>query len=547
MCTKRTLASIVLGGLAWTGLGAPALANETGSLLVYPCFDNRFGATTVLTVVNTHASGSIAVEFVYIDGNSCLEFNRSVVLTAKDSFSAVTRAHFPDIAEGYVYAFAKNAVTGEAVSWDHLAGSLNLFSGVNQLGFKVQPYVFKSASGVDMALTDLDTDLVRDLNGVEYAPAPDTIVVPHFFGNGNLFSMNVSGQLVLLGLSGIQFRTLVDFAIYNDNEELFSTQVEFDCWDRIPLSRIGSAFRDGYLRSSHHDPQETLGLNEKTGWYEMDGRTASSTADQIDDPAFLALQIETTGFFRHTAAALPFVKGTQLNGDLLPVGILADIDETTPVITTLFGGGLFGGGLYTINRVNGLMTFVGDMSFEQAEGLAMDTNTNTIYGTDIFQDQLFRIDPATGSGVLVGSLGFDQVRGLAFDPNTNTLYGGDSMTDQLITIDVTTGAGTAVGALGFDGVRGLAFDASTGTLYAHNSSANMLYTIDTTTGSSTPVGALGFRSPRGLAYDPGSGKLFATDNTNLYAVDAATGAGTLVGPAVGVPPDRIGGLAVGIP
>lgn len=540
MC-KRTLASIVMVGTAWLGLGTQARADDTGSLLVYPCFDNRFGATTVVTVVNTSATGSIGVEFVYIDGESCLEFNRSVVLTPKDSFSAVTRIHNPDVSQGYVYAFAKRPLSGEAVAWDHLAGALHLFAGVNQLGFKAQPFVFRSGSGVDNAPTDEDTDGIRDLNGIEYEPAPDVIVVPQFFGNGNLFGMNVEGTLALVGLSGIKFRTLIDFAIYNDNEEMFSSQVEFDCWDRLPLSRIANSFRDDFLRSSMDDPAETQGLGEETGWYEMDGRTAFSTADQIDDPAFLALQVETTGLFRHSAAAKPFAKGTQLNGDLLPVSIFKDVDDIGPVMTVLYGSGFFSTTLFGVNKANGSLTGLGDTGFG-IEGLAMDVDTNTLYGSDIAQDLLLVLDPANGLPTVVGALGFEQVRGLAFDPNANVLYGADSSSNQLITINTVTGAGTVVGPLGFTSARGLAFDASTGTLYGHGASTDALYRIDTTTGAGTAIGPIGIRSPRGLAFDPASGKLFATgDDLVLYEVDPATGASTAVGATTG---DRIGGLAI---
>lgn len=555
MITLRTLASLVsvtvtaaatcLGFAAPAAASAPAAApvavGETGSLLVYPCFDNRLGATTVLGVVNTHPTSSIAVELIYIDGDSCLEFNRTVVLTPKDAYSVVTREHFPSVAQGYVYAFAKRPGTGVAVSFDHLAGTLHLFAGASQLGFKAQPFVFRSAAGIDDVPTDVDTDGIRDLNDIEYEAAPDVLVEPHFLGNGNLFGMNVEGTLVLLGLTGIQFRTVVDFAVYNDNEQMFSTQVEFDCWERLPLRRVANVFRDDFLNSTNDDPQETQGLVEESGWYEMDGRTAFSVADQVDDPAFLALQVETNGLFRHTAAALPFFKGTQTNGDLLPVGIFADEDMVAPVQTALLGGGFFSTKLFDVNKGNGALTELGTTAVG-IEGLAMDVDTNTLYATDIVQDVLFVIDVGTGAAMPIGPHGFAQVRGLAYDSNADVLYGVDSDTDQLIRIDTTTGAGTAVGALGFGGARGLAFDPGTNTLYGHGASTDTLYTIDRTTGAGTAVGPIGIRSPRGLAFDPASGKLFATgDDLMLYEVDPATGVSTPVGPTTG---DRIGGLAV---
>jgi hypothetical protein len=337
---KRTFAALALTGAAWAALGTGAIAGgaDPGSLLVYPCYDNRGGAISVISVVNTNGDtsgdthGNIAVEFVYINGDTCLEFNRTVLLTPKDSFTAVTKYHNPNADQGYVYAFAKHPISGQAVAWDYLVGSMQVYTGLNQLGFETMPYVFKAGSRVrnggpldDLTPTDMDHDGIRDLNGIEYEKAPDIIVVPSFIGNGNLLSMNVTGELVVLGLTGIRFTNLISFAIYNDNEEMFSAQLTFDCWDRFRLTDITNAFRDSFLQGSNNNPAETQGLNEETGWYEMNGIVAFTTAAQIQDPAFLAMQIQEIGIFRSQSAERAFMIGRQSNGDLLPVSIFGDV------------------------------------------------------------------------------------------------------------------------------------------------------------------------------------------------------------------------------
>lgn len=334
---KRMFASLTLAGAAWAALGTGAMAGgaDPGSLLVYPCYDNRSGALSIMSVVNTSDTGSIAVEFIYINGDTCLEFNRTVFLTPKDIFSAVTRVHNPAADEGYVYAFAKSPITGEKVSWDYLAGTMQVHTGFDQLSYEVLPYVFKSGikgrggdgTPLDNPATGVgDGDGLCDLDGIEYEKAPDKIVVPQFLGNGNLFGLNVSGELVVLGLTGIRHTTIINFAIYNDNEEMFSSQLTFDCWDKVRLRDITNAFSDSFLQGTNQNPLETQGLTEEVGWYEMDGLVAFSTVHQISDPAFLAMQIQRIGIFGSQAASRAFMIDRNPNGALLSTSIFGDPD-----------------------------------------------------------------------------------------------------------------------------------------------------------------------------------------------------------------------------
>jgi hypothetical protein len=336
---KRHLATLALAGVVSLGLGRNALADanvvegaatcgtEPGSLLVYPTFDNTRGTFTILTVTNTNddvVSGTVAVEFVYIDAQTCLEFNRTHILTANDTLSVLTSVHNPNMHRGYCYVFAKSPVTGKAIAWDHLAGTDLVFGNSSAYDFELNAVVFKAGEGLAQGdATDLDSDGIRDLDGSEYQRAPDQIIVPRFFGN----ALGIRTDLVLIGLTGARFTSIINFLIYNDNEEVFSAQYSFDCWDRVRLTDVSNAFSRDFLLSTNQNPFEIQGATPslEAGWYRMDGNLAFSTAAQVSDPAFLALQLERLNAIAGSAvASLPFCKGVQENGGLLSLNLFGN-------------------------------------------------------------------------------------------------------------------------------------------------------------------------------------------------------------------------------
>ncbi len=78
--SRRPLLTAVFLCTAAPLAGASQVAARPGSLLIFPEFDNRPGQNTLLTVTNTHASpvlGNVQVEFVYVDEDTCQEFNRT--------------------------------------------------------------------------------------------------------------------------------------------------------------------------------------------------------------------------------------------------------------------------------------------------------------------------------------------------------------------------------------------------------------------------------------------------------------------------------------
>jgi hypothetical protein len=304
------------------------------SLLLYPEFDNRRSNMTLLTVTNTNCDeiqGDVDVELIYINEGNCLENNFTIRLTPCDTYTVITSVQNPNFERGYVYAFAKSVTTGQAMSFNYLIGNVMAIGGIETFDWSINAVAFKGMTG-HRSPTDLDNDNVRDLDGQEYWEAPDEILIPRFLGQSNsTFIGPFRSELVLLNLTGgAQFTTIVDFLMYNDNEEQFSAQREFRCWDRMYLIELNSFFRETFLDAlGTNDPGEILGRPVKeAGWFKFDGNSASSTAEFIVDPAVYGFLVERLN--ETHAADLPWELCSQDNGDLLPTGIFGDPRPNAP-------------------------------------------------------------------------------------------------------------------------------------------------------------------------------------------------------------------------
>jgi len=302
-----------LAGISMAG-SAMADGRAPGSLLLYPEFDNREGTVTVLTITNTATDvGDVQVEFVYIGryGTSgqdidCEEFNRTEVLTDNDTLTLLTEFHNPQAEQGFVYAFARAGVANPIVhNW--LIGNVMTVNGLDAFEYSVNPVSYE---GLDV---DANGNGLRDLDGNEYEESPDEILVPRFLGQDS----DRQSELIMIGLTGgARFDTTIDFLIYNDNEEVFSSEYTFRCWDRVLLEDISGIFENDFLADwTNHDPQEILGANDiESGWFRVDGALASSTSTTIADPAVYCVLVEKIG--NRGAADLPFEQGLNANGKL---------------------------------------------------------------------------------------------------------------------------------------------------------------------------------------------------------------------------------------
>lgn len=330
--TPQTLASPQLFDLTIETLAPPPPPTCNpghrfpSSLLVFPEYDNRTAALTLLTVTNTDDThGDIDVEFVYIarrdaQGNEldCIETNRTRRLTPLDTLTLVTSFDDPNPRQGYVYAFAKNRTTHQAIVHDALIGNALVIDAMHNLDYSFNAFGFLGV-GAPGSATDRDGDGLRDLNDLEYQCSSGETLVPRFLAQ----SRTVSSDLVLINLTGgARFEAVLDFLIFNDNEEVFSAQHAFTCWDKLPLRDVSNVFNQQFLSNTTHDAGESVGGME-TGWFRIDGNVANSSATSLPDPAFLALLIEKIGPMG--VSDLPFEIGAQANGDLLPRGVLGDV------------------------------------------------------------------------------------------------------------------------------------------------------------------------------------------------------------------------------
>ncbi|MFO0985475.1 MAG: hypothetical protein U1E76_27710 [Planctomycetota bacterium] len=328
----KKLALAIGAAVAVLSLASSSFADgrHPGSLLLFPLFDSRPGSLSVITVTNTNTDksydpatnlqkGTVDVEYRYIDYYTCAEFNRTERLTPTDTLSVIAAAHNGQQVLGYVYVFAKNTQTRVPISFNYLVGEAICLIGIDACDFAVSPYVFNGVPAEGQA-TDVDNDGVRDLDGVEYEPAPAELIFPRFFGQGVF-----SSTLVLINLTGgTKFLATADFLIYNDNEQTFSAEYQFGCQAIIPLSQVSGAFNNSFLATTSNDPDELVGLPTiETGWFHVNGGVASSTSRTIDDPALVGMLIEHFAYF-FGGATLPFEKGTQTNGDLLPRNVNGD-------------------------------------------------------------------------------------------------------------------------------------------------------------------------------------------------------------------------------
>jgi len=344
------LFDLTIEGLAGTGpeTDCPVGIRKPASLLVFPEFDSRQQSTTLITISNTNGdfapngnlyAGSVDIEYVYIGKLNaqgqpipCLETNFTRRLTPNDTVTLVTRIQNPNQQLGYLYVFAKNPQTGQAIVFNHLIGSALILDNFAGADYSFEPYAYLGI-GAHGTTTDDDGDGVRDLNNLEYSCTPDVLLFPRFFGQGQLPpdlqqgvpAQGFTSELVLLNLSGGKdFEAVIDYLIYNDNEEVFSAQSSFVCWEKRTLLQINSAFSHAFLASTNDNPDEVLGsTSTETGWFRLDGRIASSSAAVVLDPSILALLVERLPL-GYAACDLPFETGAQTNGDLLLVGVFGD-------------------------------------------------------------------------------------------------------------------------------------------------------------------------------------------------------------------------------
>jgi len=282
---------------------------ETASLLVFPEFDNRAGQRTLLTITNTDPTRSVRVHLLMVNAANCLITNRLITLTPLDTYSALGSFLAPTGQRGYAYAYAQNPTTGRAIDFDRLAGSALRVDGTEGVDYSAPPFGFRALTG-DGANTDLDGDFKPDLDGAEYERSPNKICIPRFFGQAGdpLPPDAFASDLVLFQpLAGSGVTTTAGFLVFNDNEQIFSTETVFTCWKRQRLLSISGVFGRNFLKSTAHAAGEVAGQTGlESGWIEIRGQNATGPAGTSNGaPPILGLLIDLRP---NSGADLPFME-----------------------------------------------------------------------------------------------------------------------------------------------------------------------------------------------------------------------------------------------
>ncbi|RZK74123.1 MAG: DUF4394 domain-containing protein, partial [Pedobacter sp.] len=185
-------------------------------------------------------------------------------------------------------------------------------------------------------------------------------------------------------------------------------------------------------------------------------------------------------------------------------------------------------------------------------------NSQTIYADDMATDgTLYALNSGTNSlvkvyndgstttvGALTNLMTGDTATGLSWNRANNTMYASSAnaagTTGTLYTVNLTTGALTVVGTMtGMALPIWLEIDNS-GNAFAADITTDKLYSINLATAAATEVGNLGvniqfaqdadFNTSNNVLYMAG---YLGAGASNIYTVNTATGAATLVGPTTG--------------
>lgn len=209
-----------------------------------------------------------------------------------------------------------------------------------------------------------------------------------------------------------------------------------------------------------------------------------------------------------------FLTGLAPNEQLLTI-------DARPTTGAIYAVGSFGN-LYTVNAGSGALSLVAPITGASVDGTNFGSDFNPVSsGFSSTGDTLeftsdtgvnWRVNPTTGVATVQTTLAYGagdahaggnvNLVGAAYSNNvagavTTTLYGIDSGFDTLVTLATpTSGTVTTIGALGINTTDLVGFDISgSGTAYASlqstTSGISNLYTINLATGAATLVGQIG--------------------------------------------------------
>lgn len=284
---------LVLVALVCFAPFASADGRKPGSLLIYPCFDSARGAGTVISVTNVDQNFSVLAHFIYIDSEDWREFNRFEPLTPRDNFTVRASTHVAGAKRGFLYVVALNELGNP--------DNLNILIGDEIVADSLGNFLYALDAIPFLHFGNADTDGVLSLNNVEYEAVRDKMYISSFLGQLDTTDLqpeisSIKSTLILVALVGSSdYETRLRFAVYNNNEQEFSTAHRFRCWDAVCLEDIDGVFRHDFLVTTSYDDRVT-GLPVTTGWAEIDGKEAVDVVGnepKILDPPFVGAIAQT--------------------------------------------------------------------------------------------------------------------------------------------------------------------------------------------------------------------------------------------------------------
>ena len=199
-----------------------------------------------------------------------------------------------------------------------------------------------------------------------------------------------------------------------------------------------------------------------------------------------------------------------------------------------------------------LTLLIGMPASEPANPCAASCADTFLYGaassSTNAMSKLYRIDPVTGQGTLLGDIGFENVQGLAFGPD-GVLYGVATRPGQFqkVLIAIETDVcldpgidpllGYEIGPVNIKSFRDLTYDQG---LIFIGGGDNRVYHLDELTGAITslsPPPRVDFQRHRNMGFTAdGQGTYYTVDMSNLSTIDVATAIDTALEPFINIGP-----------
>jgi hypothetical protein len=315
------LACLSLGALSFD---AQANTQEPSSVLLFPYYNTNPGNFTFITITNTCTSvDPITVRIVFVDDVECTPEDVWVELTGKDTYTFLANAVNPELEQGFLYAYVvdpADPLLVNELAMDCLIGQeyvIGNFGTGAVANFAINAVGFKTGTGA------ITADGKLHLDGVEFELAPYMVYFPRFFGQ----DANFISFVILINLTGGKyFIHGADLRVYNDNEQGWSSHIQFPCFVFLPLVNVSNAVTENWLDNSNNDPDEIVGLTGKeSGWIEFTGGEASYFITDIPNASLYAVLIEEVATFYGADLPWALTDATDyINGMLWSTSVTGD-------------------------------------------------------------------------------------------------------------------------------------------------------------------------------------------------------------------------------